>query len=287
MKRAGVYQTLDKESTARLEGALTVSPLFRLARWNNGYDRVRYAGSDYHTLSIYMSGYENVVRRDLKMQGVDDSFCLMPSGALSDWQVNGPIRFSHIYFTDQSVRTVAEKVFDRDGIFWEPPEITYREDPQLILLSQWLLHADLALMEEEPLLAEQSVTTLMTYLLHHVFGSPVRPAVRGGLSDRNRKSVTEYIRAGYHRQVTLKEMADLAGLSEFHFQRMFKLSCGMTPHEYLNRVRIAESEQLLRGDLPLSRIAQETGFSSQAHFTRVFRKFTGRTPGQYRKQLLF
>lgn len=58
----------------------------------------------------------------------------------------------------------------------------------------------------------------------------------------------------------------------------------MPPHEYVSRIRIEKPERLIRKNISLSRVAQKTGFSSQAHFTKVFRKITGMTPGRYRKE---
>ncbi|MBU1002731.1 MAG: AraC family transcriptional regulator [Proteobacteria bacterium] len=85
--------------------------------------------------------------------------------------------------------------------------------------------------------------------------------------------------------ISLDELAGLAHLSPYHFLRVFHRAVGAPPHAYLMNSRIRRARQLLRTQMRLADIAQETGFSDQAHFTTTFRRFTGLTPGNYRKHL--
>ncbi len=91
-----------------------------------------------------------------------------------------------------------------------------------------------------------------------------------------------YISENYGNNLSLKEIASVACLSPFHFQREFKKDRGITPHEYLNDVRIRESQRLLLKEMDLKEIAYRLGFSDQSHFTRIFRKTVGVTPKNYR-----
>ena len=69
-------------------------------------------------------------------------------------------------------------------------------------------------------------------------------------------------------------MAQAAGLSLFHFSRVFRIHVGMSPLEYVRRRRVeAAAAHLERGGHTLA------GFSSQAHMTQAFRWWYGRTPG--------
>ena len=87
------------------------------------------------------------------------------------------------------------------------------------------------------------------------------------------------------REITLADLARVAGLSTFHFARMFTLAIGVPPHRYVSRMRLENATaEIAAGRLPLAQIALNARFSSQASFTRAFRRATGMTPGEYRRR---
>lgn len=109
----------------------------------------------------------------------------------------------------------------------------------------------------------------------------------GGLSARKLRKVTDFIAANYDHEVKLAELAQVVGMSSFHFAREFKKTTGITPHQYLIAYRIERAKSLLaRDDLPLTEVGLRSGFSHQSHFTRLFRRFTGTTPHSYRLTLI-
>src|SRR5215510_13469428 len=109
----------------------------------------------------------------------------------------------------------------------------------------------------------------------------------GGLSAAKLRQVTEFIADNYGREIKLAELAQVAGMSSFHFAREFKRSTGTTPHQYLIKFRIERAKALLaKRDLPLIEVSLRSGFSHQSHFTRLFRRVTGTTPHSYRTQLV-
>jgi AraC family transcriptional regulator len=113
-----------------------------------------------------------------------------------------------------------------------------------------------------------------------------RVTFTGGLSARKLRRVIDFIAANYDHEVKLAELAQVAGMSSFHFAREFKKSTGITPHQYLIKYRIETAKSLLaREDLPLTEVGLRSGFSHQSHFTRLFRKITGTTPHSYRLTL--
>jgi len=85
--------------------------------------------------------------------------------------------------------------------------------------------------------------------------------------------------------VLMEHAAKAAGLSESHFRRWFQKEVGFNPADYMmyRRVEIAK-DKLRAGDLSVTKIAMELGFSTSAYFTAVFRKRTGLTPTQYRRE---
>lgn len=106
-----------------------------------------------------------------------------------------------------------------------------------------------------------------------------------GFEGARRKRVLGYIDANIHRQITLAELADEAGLSQFHFSRLFKQKIGMTPLAYLANKRVEMAKTTMRSKgATLAQVALDCGFASQSHFTTCFKAVTGTTPGQYRIQ---
>jgi AraC family transcriptional regulator len=79
------------------------------------------------------------------------------------------------------------------------------------------------------------------------------------------------------------EIAKVVGLDPFTFGRAFKLTTGMTPHQYIIRCRLRRAMRLLaQEDLTLAAIAMEVGCACQSHLTTMFRKHLGTTPGAFR-----
>ena len=95
----------------------------------------------------------------------------------------------------------------------------------------------------------------------------------------------EIIHDRFSEDISLTELAGLAGLSPFHLVRVFEKQVGVTPHCYLTQTRVERARQRLAGDGRMADIALECGFSDQPHLTRLFKRQTGVTPGKYRKIL--
>lgn len=84
---------------------------------------------------------------------------------------------------------------------------------------------------------------------------------------------------------SIDQVANECAISRSHFSRAFKNATGLAPHDWLRRERMLKAEELLRTKrFPISRVAQECGFSDQSYFTRVFRRSKGISPRQWQTQ---
>jgi AraC-like DNA-binding protein/ligand-binding sensor protein len=97
----------------------------------------------------------------------------------------------------------------------------------------------------------------------------------------------EYIHEHQTENLRLGHVAKACNTSTFYFCKMFKKVTGINFTDYLSRVRIEKSKNLLLNpNLRVSEIAFEVGFQSLTHFNRVFKKILGQSPTEYRAQLL-
>ncbi len=78
-------------------------------------------------------------------------------------------------------------------------------------------------------------------------------------------------------------MAEQAGLSRYHFIRVFQNKTGLSPHAYLTQVRVNNARTQIESGLTLADAAFSSGFSDQSHMTRYFKSIYGVTPGKFRK----
>ena len=107
------------------------------------------------------------------------------------------------------------------------------------------------------------------------------PRDRG--ADARLRGVLAHIERHLDGELRLEELAAVAGVSVFHFSRLFARTVGLPPKAHVRARRVARAERLIRqGGMPLAEVAYACGFAHQSHFTAVFRRHTGRTPGELR-----
>ena len=98
------------------------------------------------------------------------------------------------------------------------------------------------------------------------------------------KSSVSYIKNNYSSDLTLEEIASVAGLSRYHFCREFKKATDLTPIEFINRVRCERAKTLLEArTYSVSEISSMCGFATSAHFSKIFKRFFLVYPSEYIK----
>jgi AraC family transcriptional regulator len=132
-----------------------------------------------------------------------------------------------------------------------------------------------------------SLTLAARLLQKHCDSGPCTPSESSShhLDHIRLRRVLDYIAANIKEDITLVNLAGVAGYSPFHFARKFTLAMGIPPHSYISRIRLEKAmAELAAGKLPLAEIALNAQFSSQASFTRAFHRATGMTPKEYQRR---
>jgi len=219
---------------------------------------------------LSVSGLPTLASRDLR-----DTITFVPKGCIvegwadPDRQKNS---FVAMYFDPEAMREDLGSKYNRD----EPAPFAYSRDPHLRSTLK-KLETLLKTPEVDELHAE-SVSLLASL---EVFGVAVD--IQGRLSDRQVSLITDFVEGRLHGEITLAEMASVAGLSRFHFSRAFKATTGESPYAFVQRRRIARASALLKNSqLPIDAIAASVGFNGSVQFARAFREIMGMPPSKYR-----
>jgi len=105
-----------------------------------------------------------------------------------------------------------------------------------------------------------------------------------GIPHRRLARVIEHVRKNLDKPLAVSVLSRVAEMSQSHFSKLFKLSTGLPPHQFVLQERINRSKELLRqGDTKIVDIALGVGFENQAHFTTVFGNLVGMTPRQFQR----
>ena len=98
------------------------------------------------------------------------------------------------------------------------------------------------------------------------------------------RKMVRYIRQNMEKELTVSEVADIAGMNPEHLSRIFKKKTGMNLKRFIDQEKMEAARTLLETtNLPVTIISGHVGYSSYNTFTRSFRQMTGLSPSEYRK----
>ena len=210
--------------------------------------------------------------------------CVTPSGIPTQACWHKSVEFLLLSISPTLIKRTASESISTDIVEISPQRGV--RDPQI-------LHIGLALKaeletgcESGPLYGESLGLALAVHLLkrYSTLRIPL-PEPSDGLRAQKLQQVIDYINDNLAARVTLAEIAVVAGISPYYFARQFKLSTGLSPHQYVIQRRIERAKILLaENKLPIVEIADCVGCSSQSNFTALFHKYVGMTPKTYREQ---
>jgi AraC family transcriptional regulator len=200
----------------------------------------------------------------------------------------GDDHFLQIRISSRFIQQVAREALAMDSDRLELiPEFRIR-DPQIEAIALMFL----AELKQENLGGRLYIESLANVLTVHLLrqyatAKPHRQIYKGGLPQRQLAQVLDYIHEHLDQDLKLADLAQLLGISQFHFSHSFKQALGVSPYQYLIQQRIERAKQLLKQtERPIMDIALDCGFNSHSHMSKQFRQLTGMTPRVYRINII-
>lgn len=204
---------------------------------------------------------------------------LIPRGVATHWHYSGTVDFAVFYFLDRgggAAQNLQLLVQSRN----EPLPFS---DPLVGAAAQQLMGE----MHKGPGRDDGFMERLVGVMLEQVFRA-LTSAGSSGINPRHvhfsrLQAVLNFVHGNPAGDLSVANLAGLADVSQAHFCRIFRDAMGAPPHRYVLATRLDLARKLLaQSGLPISRIAEESGFSSQSHLTASFRAAHSTTPGEYR-----
>lgn len=98
--------------------------------------------------------------------------------------------------------------------------------------------------------------------------------------------ISYYINQNYNKNITLVKVANYVGFSSFYLSKLIKQNLDINYTTYLTLIRINKAKELLeQGELTVSEVAYDVGFSEPKYFSNVFKKTVGMSPSNYKKSV--
>ena len=193
-----------------------------------------------------------------------------------------PATFLMMHVDPNLFKTIASEIASKEVTFPFFPQVSIR-DRQIIGLFQNLSfprNEKITKLERDSLLLD----LFSSLIIRHAQERPsikllrkVKPAIA---------RVRDFLQCHYANNLSLEELANIAGLSRYYLSRSFSREMGISLSAYQMQIRIDRAKKLLVQGKPIAIIASETGFYDQSHFASHFKRLVGTTPGNYKQEKL-
>jgi AraC family transcriptional regulator len=217
------------------------------------------------------------------------SFFLTSGGAPYDvrWRAVTPEPFESmaVFIELPLLQRALEEVFGADADHARLRDLSAFTDGAL---DSWMeqLRGELTRPQASPLFVGGLAHLIAVHLARN-YGEADEEARSGSpsLPGYKLRQITDWIAEHVAEDFDLAQLAAQAGLSKFHFQRLFKAALGLSPTRYQINLRMNEARRLLRETkMSVVDVSLEVGYANPGHFSQLFRRETGLSPSEYRRQ---
>jgi AraC family transcriptional regulator len=215
-------------------------------------------------------------RQGVRLHG---QFCVVPAGTSTRWTLSRPARSLLLRLTPSLLADTADAMGVGSPHAGLASSIHVR-DPQVERIG-WMMQAeDHDAYPGGRLFADGLAAALAARLLA-LQSRKAAPSTGRALPAWRLRHVIEYIEANLDKDLTLAELAGVAGFSLSHFKPLFRQAVGMPAHRFVLERRVERARaRLLEGAGSLTDIALETGFAHPSHMARCMRRVLGASPSQ-------
>jgi AraC family transcriptional regulator len=206
---------------------------------------------------------------------------IVPPGVPRIWETECSTIKLSMYLSPALIFSAADAMgVNPDRVAIEPQ--LHVRDPRIEHIG-WAVKAELETPEPIGRLYGDSLGLALAAHLLRAYLPAYSPHDGGRLSRRRLARVLDYAQANLGSDLSLAELAKVAGLSASHFKTLFRSSVGLPVHQYILRRRVEYAADLLqRGDARLADVALQAGFANQSHMARCMRRILGVTPAGIR-----
>lgn len=163
-------------------------------------------------------------------------------------------------------------------------EVTAHIRQTALDLAAEMVHEPGASRRQEHLLSELMIAVIERFTPWRSIGASLREIARSNAVDWRVGRAISLMRSNPAASLSIDKLAKEAGLSRAHFFRVFEDSVGVTPHVFLNVLKVELAVgAIVEGDETFSAIGDRLGFSAPAHFTRFFRDHCSVAPSEFRQ----
>ncbi|MGA2760304.1 MAG: AraC family transcriptional regulator [Candidatus Cybelea sp.] len=266
-----------------------------VGRWN-GFDAILYDASAglseqqfvRYNVSMQVGNPLLVTSRcdgeTLRRLQVPGDVKIVPPGIPRVWETESATTKLSMYLNSTlMLSTAAAMGVDLERVAIRPQ--LHLRDPRIEHVG-WAIRAELETPEPLGRLYAESLGLALAAHVLRTYG-PTRPIASGArLPQRRLTRVLDFVRTNIASDLSMSELAAVAGVSPSHFKALFKQSIGMPVHQYVIRRRVEYAVELLQNDRAvLADVALQAGFANQSHLARCMRATLGITPGALRRTL--
>ena len=163
-------------------------------------------------------------------------------------------------------------------------EVTAHIRQTALDLAAEMVHEPGASRRQEHLLSELMIAVIERFTPWRTIGASLREIARSNAIDWRVGRAISLMRTNPAAPLSIEKLAKSAGLSRAHFFRLFEDSTGVTPHVFLNVLKVELAVgAIMEGDETFAALSDRLGFSAPAHFTRFFRDHCSVAPSEFRQ----
>lgn len=191
---------------------------------------------------------------------------------------NDPYEYVWLHIDGKGADYFLEKI----GLTENNPVISDLYSPDIVRLFMKLIE-----IARRPSPDEHLVLAALHELLYEIEHT-IKHSLVNRLSINNDHAIDDvisFIKSNYNKEISVKDLANVASLNELYFIKKFREKTGITPIQFLNQYRVSQSCSLLHENISLTSIAKSCGFKTLTNYLRRFKDFIGLTPTQYRQNI--